>query len=62
MNKNEALAMWRECIKPVVIQFHGKGHKIALRESWNDTVDYLAKDGEITWKQADNWSQPIECK
>lgn len=61
MTKADALKMWRQDIKPIVVQFHGKGDSIALRESWNDFVDTLAKHNQISWHQADTWSQPSEC-
>lgn len=62
MNKNEIVAMWRKYVKPVVIQFHGSNDKYALRESWNDMTDSLAKDGQITWQQCDTWTPPKECR
>ena len=58
LTKKVVEKMWREEIKPNV----PKGDIPWLRESWNDFVDALAKDGQISWHQADNWNQPRECK
>lgn len=32
---------------------------IAKRTAWNDFTDSLMKDGEITEKQYDTWTQPF---
>ena len=61
MTKAQAVAAWRKYVKPVVVQFHGSNDKYALRESWNDMTDSLAKDGRITWQQCYNWTPPKEC-
>ena len=37
-----------------------KGDKPAIRQAWNEYVDMLHKDGEITTKQADTWVCPIK--
>ncbi len=58
MTRENAIQVWREFIKPSV----PKGDMPWMRESWNDYVDMLAKDGQISWKQADNWAQPKECR
>lgn len=32
---------------------------VAKRTAWNDFTDSLMKDGEITEKQYDTWTQPF---
>lgn len=34
----------------------------AVREVWNDYIDALHRDGQITSHQADTWSQPAFVK
>jgi hypothetical protein len=36
-----------------------KGDTIAKREAWNDFVDMLSRDGDITQSQRDNWTNPF---
>ena len=33
--------------------------KVALRESWNNYTDSLCKDGLITERQYNTWTQPF---
>lgn len=35
-----------------------RGDSIAKREAFNDFVDYLNKDGQVSDHQADTWSNP----
>jgi len=54
VTKQEALTMFRECVR--CTEFNGD--IIAKREAWSDFTDGLCKDGLITQKQYDNWSNP----
>ena len=36
-----------------------KGDSIAKREAFNNYVDMLNKDGDVTDNQANNWSNPF---
>ena len=57
LTKKVVEQMWRQEVKP-----HAPKNDVSwLRESWNDLIDSLAKDGQISWHQADKWSQPKEC-
>ena len=57
LTKKVVEQMWRQEVKP-----HAPKNDVSwLRESWNDLIDSLAKDGQISRYQADNWSQPKEC-
>lgn len=55
VTKCEALRMFRECIRCT----NFNGDIIAKRESWSYFTDSLCKDGMITQKQYDNWSNPF---
>ena len=52
MNKKEALAMFRE------MYYISKNDSIANREKFHNFTDSLCKDGNITLKQYENWSNP----
>lgn len=58
MTKAYAVSFWKTIVKPVIVQRYGASDKPALRQSWNDFVDELCKDGKITDKQANTWTQP----
>lgn len=58
MTKAQAVSFWRCLIKPVIVQRHSATDKPALRESWNDFVDELQRDGKISERQASTWTQP----
>lgn len=47
---------WNELCE---ISPHWRDDVIAKRESWNNYTDALCKDGEITLKQYENWSNPF---
>lgn len=52
MTKKEALAMFKE-------MYHiSKTDSIANRENFHNFTDSLCKDGDITLKQYENWSNP----
>ena len=52
MNKKEALAMFKE------LHTISKTDSIANREKFHNFTDALCKEGEITLKQYENWSNP----
>lgn len=59
MTKKEALAEFRELILPKVEAKYSKKDKVAKAEAWNDYVDFLQKNGEITESQAFRWDNPF---
>ena len=36
-----------------------RGDTIAKREAWNNFVDVLSREGDITQSQRDNWTNPF---
>ena len=36
-----------------------RGDTIAKREAWNDFVDMLSREGDISQSQRDNWTNPF---
>lgn len=54
VTKAEALRMFRE----VGMSSAFRGDDIAKREAWNNYVDMLNKDGLVSDKQANTWSNP----
>lgn len=59
MTKKEVEKDFRQNVKPQIDEMYGKGDKIALREEWNNYTDMLCKDGVISQKQYDTWSNPF---
>ena len=59
MNRKDALKTFRQDVLPEVVRRYGRGDWTALREAWNDWTDALCKDGEITSKQYETWSNPF---
>lgn len=57
--KKEALEYFRNEIKPAVVDQYGKGDKVAMREAWNNYTDMLCKDGQITLKKYESWTNPF---
>ena len=55
---HEAIEFFEEYVKPCIEHAYSKDDSIAIREGWNDYVDMLNKDGEISDWQAHNWSNP----
>ena len=53
MTKKEALKEFKSC--DCVI----KGNRIATAYNWNFYTDFLCKDGQITMKQYESWSNPF---
>lgn len=54
VTKAEALTMFRECVR--CTDFNGD--RIMKREAFNNFVDGLNKDGLVSDKQANTWSNP----
>lgn len=54
MTKQQALYIFRNDYQGVV-----KGDVICTRENWNNFTDKLCKDGEITERQYNNWTNPF---
>lgn len=57
MTKQQALQQFRELMR--ASEFDFRGDAIAKREAWNNYTDALCKDGEISQKQCDNWTNPF---
>ena len=53
MTKKDALKEFRSCGKVV------RGDAIWTRENWNDYTDFLCRDGQITMKQYETWTNPF---
>ena len=60
MTKKEAEQEFRSCFLDEIRREYGKNDKVAIRTGWNDFVDYLQKEGRITERQADTWSNPFD--
>ena len=56
MTKQDAL---REFRRMTEIVEHHRGDRVAKREGWNDYTDALRKDGLITQKQYQEWTNPF---
>lgn len=60
MTKAEAIAQFREIwAETTRAEPQWKGDTIAKRESWNNFTDCLQRDGYITQRQCDTWSNPF---
>jgi len=59
MMKKDAYALFMQDMYPLVVAKYGRDDRVAIREKWNNYVDALNKDGEVTDKQAYNWSNPF---
>ena len=57
MTKVEVVAQFREMLRESGDPF--RGDSIAKREAFNNYVDMLNKDGDVTDNQANNWSNPF---
>ena len=53
MTKVQALKEFRQCDQVV------KGDIVATRENWNNYTDFLCRDGQITMKKYESWSNPF---
>lgn len=58
MNKKQVEVLWREQVD----QYNLGNDRPAMREAWNNLVDFLVKSGEVTEKQADAWRHPREIR
>lgn len=56
--KAEIKTRFCDSILPGIIKRHGSDDKPALDQAWNDFVDMLCKDGEVTTHQAETWTHP----
>ena len=54
LTKKETEILFKEEILPFV----DKKDKPALRQAWNDYTDFLCRNGEITMRQYETWTQP----
>lgn len=60
LTKAEALTDFREMWADLLRREpRWRGDTVAKREDWNNYVDALQKDGRITQRQADTWSNPF---
>lgn len=61
MTKREALKLFRESFPNhyFISKVSGRLDKVARSEAWNNFTDALCKDGEITAKQYDSWTNPF---
>ena len=57
MTKAEVVAICRQMFKERAEHF--KGDAIAQREFFNNYTDALCKDGEITLRQYETWTNPF---
>jgi len=57
MTKVEVVASFREMLRESGDPL--RGDSIAKREAFNNYVDMLNKDGDVTDNQANNWSNPF---
>lgn len=55
LTKEQVLQMFREVHQGAF----ERGDDIARREAWNNYTDMLCKNGEISVKQYENWSNPF---
>ena len=55
LRKKEAIQIFEQSRLPATLQ-----DATALRCAWNDYVDGLQKDGHITARQAENWTNPYD--
>ena len=53
MTKSEALDLFR------IFDRAPKGDKVWRREEWNYFTALMCRDGQISQKQCDNWSNPF---
>lgn len=57
MTKAQALRLFRETHEEFLKKY--RNDTIAKRTAWNDFVDMLEKDGDITPRQSHSWSNPF---
>lgn len=62
MTKQEAYKEFKEYVLPWVQEIYEKDGRVdvpARCEAWNYFTDTLCKDGRITSKQYNNWTNPF---
>lgn len=60
VNKSQALASFKAEILPAIVEREYNGpDRVARREAWANYTDSLYKDGEITERQYNTWSNPF---
>lgn len=59
MVKATVLANFKRDIRPGVIKRHGLKDKAAMRQVWGIYTDSLYRDGSITMKQYETWTNPF---
>lgn len=62
LTKRDALRLFRENHLPYVraqYERDGKPDRVARAEAWNNYTDELCKQGNITLKQYESWSNPF---
>ena len=59
VTKKEAVRIFMDQLRGNKPQGAGKVDRVALCEAWHNYVDSLCKDGLVTEKQADAWTNPF---
>lgn len=57
LTKRDVVRRFNQDVRPEVVKAHGVSDKPAMREAWNNYVDWLEKSGLVT-ADAHNWSSP----
>lgn len=61
MTKREAVKQFNErWPRSHFVHIDGRLDKPMRRQFWNDYVDFLQKNGNITVKQAETWDSPFD--
>jgi hypothetical protein len=60
MTKADAVRGFKRDVLPIVRQRYGRRDRAAMREAWNEWVDYLCREGRITERQAATWDSPMD--
>jgi hypothetical protein len=60
MTKEQVKNDFIDIVKAENIKRWQRNDKSALREAWNNFTDSYCKDGRITAKQYDSWTNPFE--
>jgi hypothetical protein len=64
MTKQEAVRQFKDEVLPYIKEKYeqdGKRDVIARSEEWNNFVDWLCQEGDITNWQCENWTHPRCC-
>lgn len=57
ITKREVVAEFKELFSITLSNF--KDDRVMKQQLWNDWTDFLCKEGEITERQYNNWSNPF---